>query len=119
MEAADRAGPEADGNGQRQQGRSRPVVADDEPAPEATAADNNGGQYPSESDDEAEEEEDDEDEDDEDEPRLKYGSLTKSVGGRYRNGDATSTFSLSGDKMVCSTVDLEAEFYGQFTESEL
>ena len=117
MEAADRAGPEADGNGQRQQGRSRPVVADDEPAPEATAADNNGGQYPSESDDEAEEEE--EDDEDEDEPRLKYGSLTKSVGGRYRNGDATSTFSLSGDKMVCSTVDLEAEFYGQFTESEL
>jgi len=49
--------------------------------------------------DENEEEEDNEDEEDE-EPKLKYASLTKSQGPVYRNGDATSTFLVAGDKMV-------------------
>lgn len=43
-------------------------------------------------------EEDEEEEDDE--PRLKYASLTKSQSLVYRNGDATSTFIVVGDKMV-------------------
>jgi hypothetical protein len=44
--------------------------------------------------DEGEEEEDDE-------PRLKYARLTGNLGGVYRNGDATSTVTIAGDKMVC------------------
>ena len=44
------------------------------------------------------------DDDDDDvgaeEPRLKYVRLTERLGGVYRNGDATSTFLVSGDKMV-------------------
>lgn len=55
-------------------------------------------------DDEDEDEEDDEDEDDEEEeePRLKYARLTQHLGGVYRNGDATSSFLVAGDKMVSS-----------------
>lgn len=45
------------------------------------------------------EEEEDSDEEDE-EPRLKYAYLTKHLGSVYRNGDATSTFLVAGDKMV-------------------
>ena len=40
-----------------------------------------------------------EDEEDE-EPKLKYASLTKHLKPVYRNGDATSTFLVAGDKMV-------------------
>lgn len=47
-----------------------------------------------------EEDEDEDEEDEEDEPRLKYTSLTKNVRPLYRNGDATSTFFVAGDKMV-------------------
>ena len=46
-----------------------------------------------------EDEEEEEDEED-DEPRLKYASLTKSQASIYRNGDATSAFMVTGDKMV-------------------
>jgi hypothetical protein len=46
--------------------------------------------------DETEEEEDGE----EDEPKLKYARLTSHLGPLYRNGDATSTFLVAGDKMV-------------------
>jgi hypothetical protein len=45
------------------------------------------------------EEEEDQDED-EDEPKLKYHRLTGSLSSVYRNGDATSCFTVSGDKMV-------------------
>lgn len=52
-------------------------------------------------DDDEEEDEDEEDSDEEDEePRLKYAYLTKHLGSVYRNGDATSTFLVAGDKMV-------------------
>jgi hypothetical protein len=50
-------------------------------------------------DDDGEEEEESEDEDD-DEPKLKYARLTSHLGPVYRNGDATSTFLVAGDKMV-------------------
>lgn len=46
-----------------------------------------------------EDEEDESDEEDE-EPRLKYAYLTKHLKSVYRNGDATSTFLVAGDKMV-------------------
>jgi hypothetical protein len=48
-------------------------------------------------DSEAEEDEDEE----EDEPKLKYARLTSSLAPVYRNGDATSSFLVAGDKMVC------------------
>ena len=36
----------------------------------------------------------------EEEPRLKYANLTRNVSPLYRNGDATSAFVVSGDKMA-------------------
>lgn len=51
-----------------------------------------------EEEEEANEEDDSDDEDDE--PRLKYAYLTKNLGSVYRNGDATSSFLVAGDKMV-------------------
>ncbi|KAI9666699.1 MAG: Vacuolar protein sorting-associated protein 41 [Bathelium mastoideum] len=47
------------------------------------------------------EEEDEEEE--EDEPKLKYNRLTGHLGAVYRNGDATSSFLVSGDKMIIGT----------------
>jgi hypothetical protein len=59
-----------------------------------------GNDEPSASRD-SEEDDDDEDEDEPDEePKLKYSRLTASLGPVYRNGDATSTFMVAGDKMV-------------------
>ncbi|KAI0007156.1 hypothetical protein F4779DRAFT_629326 [Xylariaceae sp. FL0662B] len=53
---------------------------------------------------EEEEDDDDEDEDEEDdEPKLKYARLTQHMSGVYRNGDATSTFLVAGDKMIVGT----------------
>lgn len=46
------------------------------------------------------EEEGDEEEEEEEEPRLEYASITKKLAAVYRNGDATSTFLVAGDKMV-------------------
>ena len=46
------------------------------------------------------EEEEEEEEEEDDEPQLKYASLTKSQASIYRNGDATSAFMVTGDKMV-------------------
>lgn len=44
---------------------------------------------------------DDEEEDEEDrEPNLKYTRLTSSAASLYRNGDSTSAFAVTGDKMV-------------------
>lgn len=51
-------------------------------------------------DDDDDEEEDDEDDDEDEEPRLKYARLTQHLGPIYRNGDATSSFLVAGDKMV-------------------
>lgn len=48
---------------------------------------------------ESDEEEDDEEEEEE-EPKLKYARMTSHLGPIYRNGDATSTFLVAGDKMV-------------------
>lgn len=42
----------------------------------------------------------DEEEEEDEEPRLKYASLTRNLQSLYRNGDATSSFIVSGDKMV-------------------
>ncbi|KAH5195057.1 hypothetical protein HBH77_144890 [Parastagonospora nodorum] len=50
------------------------------------------------------EEDSDDDEDAEDEePKLKYNRLTSNLLPLYRNGDATSTFVVAGDKMIVGT----------------
>lgn len=54
-------------------------------------------------DDEEDDEDDDEEEEEEDEPQLKYARLTQHLGGVYRNGDATSSFLVAGDKMIVGT----------------
>lgn len=54
--------------------------------------------------DEGEEDEEQEEEDEEEEePRLKYAPLTKNLAGVYRNGDATSSFFVAGDKLIVGT----------------
>lgn len=50
----------------------------------------------------AEHDSDDEDDEAEEEPKLKYSRLTRDLGPVYRNGDATATFMVAGDKMVRS-----------------
>ena len=51
--------------------------------------------------DSVEQDSDDDDEEDADEePKLKYSRLTSNLLPVYRNGDATSTFMVAGDKMV-------------------
>ncbi|KAH8726644.1 vacuolar assembly protein-like protein [Phaeosphaeriaceae sp. PMI808] len=49
------------------------------------------------------EDDDDEDDDADEEPKLKYSRLTSSLLPIYRNGDATSTFMVAGDKMIIGT----------------
>ena len=44
--------------------------------------------------------EEEEEEEEETEPKLKYSRLTASLGPVYRNGDATSSSLVAGDKMV-------------------
>lgn len=51
--------------------------------------------------DEDEEDEDEDEEEDEDEPKLKNARMTGYMTQLYRNGDATSSFLVAGDKMVC------------------
>jgi hypothetical protein len=53
-----------------------------------------------EEDDPEESEADESEEQEDDEPKLKYARLTNYLGPVYRNGDATSTFLVAGDKMV-------------------
>lgn len=55
----------------------------------------NGEESVEDSDDDEEEEEDADEE-----PKLKYSRLTSSLLPVYRNGDATSSFMVAGDKMV-------------------
>ncbi|KAJ6261844.1 Vacuolar protein-sorting-associated protein [Drechslerella dactyloides] len=44
-----------------------------------------------------------EEEEEEEEPKLKYVRLTPSMGNVYRNGDATSTAVVAGDKLIIGT----------------
>ena len=66
---------------------------------ETNTTDDGGGEDEEEDDDDDGEEEDDEEEEDE-EPKLKYARLTPHLGAVYRNGDATSSFLVAGDKMI-------------------
>ncbi|KAE8445516.1 hypothetical protein EG329_013279 [Mollisiaceae sp. DMI_Dod_QoI] len=63
-----------------------------------------GATVDEEEEEESEESEAEDDEDEpEDEPKLKYARLTSHLGPVYRNGDATSTFLVAGDKMIIGT----------------
>ncbi|KFY63759.1 hypothetical protein V496_03714 [Pseudogymnoascus sp. VKM F-4515 (FW-2607)] len=53
--------------------------------------------------DEDEEDEDEDEEEDEDEPKLKNARMTGYMTQLYRNGDATSSFLVAGDKMFIGT----------------
>lgn len=60
----------------------------------------------------------DEEEEEEEEPRLKYAPLTKHLNPVYRNGDATSSFFVAGDKLVCADT-WEKQAAGALTDSSL
>ncbi|KAG9692923.1 WD domain-containing protein, partial [Aureobasidium melanogenum] len=49
------------------------------------------------------EDDDDADDEEEDEPHLKYDKLTAALVSVYRNGDATSSLFVAGDKMILGT----------------
>ncbi|KZL63257.1 wd domain-containing protein [Colletotrichum incanum] len=75
---------------------------------EGEAADHDKAEEEDSDEDDEDEDEDDEDDDDDDdeedeEPRLKYARLTQHLGPIYRNGDATSSFLVAGDKMIIGT----------------
>lgn len=61
-----------------------------------------GAEYDEDDDDDdsKDEEEEEEEEDEDEEPKLKYARLTPHLGAVYRNGDATSSFLVAGDKMI-------------------
>jgi hypothetical protein len=81
---------------------------DDEQQPVTTGDAGNGSKAAQHADDRDAEDDDDEEEDDDadEEPKLKYSRLTSSLGPVYRNGDATSSFLVAGDKMVWSQLKL-------------
>ncbi|TLD17132.1 uncharacterized protein PgNI_00747 [Pyricularia grisea] len=62
-----------------------------------------GNESEDEEDDEDDEDEDEDDDEEEEEPRLKYTRLTQNLGAVYKNGDATSSFLVAGDKMIIGT----------------
>ena len=76
---------------------------DDDQQAVTTGAAGNGADAAQQVDDLTVKDDDEEEEDDDDadeEPKLKYSRLTSSLGPVYRNGDATSSFLVAGDKMV-------------------
>ncbi|KAL8289491.1 hypothetical protein RB597_001206 [Gaeumannomyces tritici] len=75
-----------------------------EEAVESTEEDDEDDDVEEEGDDDDDEDDDDEDDDEEpEEPRLKYTRLTQHLGAVYKNGDATSSFLVAGDKMIVGT----------------
>lgn len=64
------------------------------------------------------EEVDDDEEEEEEEPRLEYTSMTKKLTAVYRNGDATSTFLVAGDKMVSSIRRIEGSIVAPSQQAE-
>ncbi|KAL8679250.1 MAG: hypothetical protein Q9186_004441 [Xanthomendoza sp. 1 TL-2023] len=76
---------------------------EDKPTTKASNGRMHPGQENHSSEGQEEEGEEEEEEDEDEEPRLKYASLTEHLTSVYRNGDATSSFLASGDKMVIGT----------------
>ncbi|PVI03285.1 hypothetical protein DM02DRAFT_521079 [Periconia macrospinosa] len=87
---------------------SAPAALTEESHRQRTASDSKHSvAQPSDDDDDDadddDEGDDDEEESEDEEPKLKYMRLTPSLGPVYRNGDATSTFVVAGDKMIVGT----------------
>lgn len=72
------------------------AVTNEEPKLERTESHAKPAQHDSEADDG----DDDDDDEADEEPKLKYTRLTSNLAPVYRNGDATSSFLVAGDKMV-------------------
>lgn len=72
-----------------------------------TETQDGGDESGEDSEEDADEDEDEDEEEEDDEPKLKYARLTSHLGAVYRNGDATSTFLVAGDKMVGPQVSQE------------
>lgn len=72
-----------------------------EPDDDDTLLADSGEPTPKPTDDATEHKSEDEEEDEE--PRLKYATLTRSVSSLYRNGDASSSVLVAGDKMIVGT----------------
>lgn len=90
-----------------------PMMAQDEEAPhpeDDRDVDAEGTAGATEEPDE--DEEDDEEEDEDEEAKLKYGKLTDSLSGIYRNGDSTSAFVVAGDKMAIGTHNGNIHVFG-------
>jgi hypothetical protein len=95
-------------SGERQQ--SKETAGNTSDGGDEDESEEEGDEEDSEADSEEEEDDDDEEDDDEEddedeEPRFKYSRLTEDLGSCYRNGDATSSFLVAGDKMVCNAQD--------------
>lgn len=70
----------------------------------------NGQDSATSEDQDSEVEEDDDEDEVEEEPKLKYTRLTSNLAPVYRNGDATSSSMVAGDKMVCRFATLKSLF---------
>ncbi|KFZ16606.1 hypothetical protein V501_02146 [Pseudogymnoascus sp. VKM F-4519 (FW-2642)] len=68
-----------------------------------TADDDDENETETNGSDEDEEDEDEDEEEEEDEPKLKNARMTGYMTQLYRNGDATSSFLVAGDKMYIGT----------------
>jgi hypothetical protein len=78
-----------------------PAAARDETQRRLPASNGEGSAEEEDGEDEDDDDDDNDDDDEaEEEAKLKYTRLTSSLGPVYRNGDATSTFVVVGDKMV-------------------
>ncbi|KAK0649704.1 hypothetical protein B0T16DRAFT_350611 [Cercophora newfieldiana] len=107
------APPPADASTDRDESTTASEDVHDEQATAGDGADTDGesgaivehgdedGEENGDGDNDEEEEEEDDDEDEE--PKLKYARLTPHLGSVYRNGDATSSFLVAGDKMILGT----------------
>lgn len=78
------------------------ATSDDETDDTLEQSSDEDGEREEEGEEEAEEGEE-ESEDEDEEPKLKYARLTQHLGPLYRNGDATSTFLVAGDKQIIGT----------------
>jgi hypothetical protein len=123
-QASDAGGTDEDAAVETDTGASQQAIKAEQRTPQKQSKAGAGDQEEDEEDDEEDENEDDEDEEEDDsdeedeEPRLKYARLTQHLGPVYRNGDATSSFLVASDKMVCAYVVTVAyaSFWANFND---
>ena len=97
-------GNSSTGVGKETEACSTVAQLDQKPSNEGSDDGNTQDEDDEDEDDNDDDDDDDEDDEDEDEePRLKYARLTSNIAPVYRNGDATSSFLVSADKMIIGT----------------